>query len=49
MQLADHMLLAICYETVWLHHIEALIKITIQECNLDIHLPYLIVEMCRNG
>ena len=49
MQLANHMLLAICYETIWLHSIETLIKITIQESNLDIQLPYYIVEMCRNG
>ena len=44
-----HMLLALCYETIWLHHIGALVKILIQECSLDIHLSYFITEMCCNG
>ena len=35
--------------TIWLHHIDALIKIVIEEYSFDIHLSYLIVEMCHNG
>ena len=42
------MLLDFFYETIWLHHIDDLIKIAIQECNLDIHFPYLIIEICYN-
>ena len=47
MQLSQKVLLAFCYEFVWLHHIDALFKITIQECCLHIHLPYLIIKMCH--
>ena len=35
MQLAHKVLLAICYESVWLHHIDALFKIIVQECCFD--------------
>ena len=42
------MLSIIYYETIWLHHIDVLIKIAIQESNLDIHFSYLIAEMCCN-
>ena len=43
------MFLAFCYKTIWQHHIDALIKIVIQECGLDIHLSYFVIEMCYNG
>ena len=46
MQLAEKVLLALCYESVWLHHIDILFKITIQERCLDIHLPFLIIKLC---
>ena len=49
MQLVYHMLLALSYETVWLHHIDVFLKISIQKYNLDIHLPNFIIEMCHNG
>ena len=41
-------LLVFCYETVWLHHIDVLIKIVVHKCYFDIYLSYLIIEMHDN-
>lgn len=49
MQFSYQMLLAFYYETIQLHHVDALVKIGIQEYYLDIHLPYFIIEMYHNG
>ena len=40
---------ALCYENIWLHHIDVKIKIIIQEYYLDILLSYLRIEMHHNG
>ena len=49
MQLAYPIILVLCYETIWLHPIHALIKIAIKEYSLDIQSSYLIIKMCCNG
>lgn len=49
MKLAYQMLLAFCYAITWLHLIDVIIKIIIQEIYLDIHLSYLIVKTHHNG
>ena len=46
MQLADKVLLALCYESIWLHYIDILFKITIQERCFDIHFLFLIIKLC---
>ena len=49
MQLAHKVLLALCYESVWLHNIDVFFKIIVQELCLNIHLPHLVIKMCHNG
>ena len=49
MQLAHKVFLALCYESIRLHHIDALFKITVQEHCLNIHFSYLIIKMRHNG
>ena len=48
MQLAYHVFLTFGHETIWLHHINVLFKITIKEGCLDINLPYFIIIICYN-
>ena len=49
LHLANSLLLVISYKTVWVHHIDVILKMVVEKRRLDIHLLNLVIEMSRNG